>query len=70
MGKNKDSVKISTDGIAFVRFKDEDFVEKVQKYNTGLLTVYGKTNLNEYIGEYTPQIIIEDYDISNARAMF
>lgn len=70
MGKNKDSVKIEKDGIAFVKFKDADFAQKVQSYSIGAITVYGKMNLNQFMGNYTPQVIIEDYELENGRAMF
>ena len=70
MGKNKDSVKITKDGISFVKFKDADFAQKIQSYALGAITIYGKMNLNEFMGNYTPQVIIEDYELENARAMF
>lgn len=70
MGKNKDSVKIEKDGIAFVKFKDADFAQKVQSYSIGAITVYGKMNLNQFMGNYTPQVIVEDYELENGRAMF
>ena len=70
MGKNKDSVKIAKDGISFVKFKDADFAQKIRSYALGAITIYGKMNLNEFMGNYTPQVIIEDYELENARAMF
>ena len=70
MGKNKDSVKIAKDGISFVKFKDVDFAQKIQSYALGAITIYGKMNLNEFMGNYTPQVIVEDYELENARAMF
>ena len=53
-----------------MKFKDSDFVDAIQNYKLGLLTIYGKMNLNEYMGTVTPQIIIEDYELKNAKEMF
>ena len=50
MGTNKDSMKVSYNGIDYVRFKDEDFVDEVMNNRTKKLTVYGRANLNEWMG--------------------
>lgn len=70
MGKDKNSAKITKNGISFVKFKDSDFADAVQNYKLGLLTICGKMNLNEYMGTVTPQVIIENYELENAKAMF
>lgn len=51
MGTNKDSVKISYNGIDFVRFKDENFAEEITKNRLNTLTVYGRANLNTFNGK-------------------
>lgn len=51
MGTNKDSMKISYNGVDYVRFKDEDFVEEVMQNRTKKLTVYGRANLNTFNGK-------------------
>ena len=63
MGTNKDSMKISYNGIDYVRFKDLDFVEQVMKDRTKKLTVYGRANLNEWMGKKSIQIFIDDYEL-------
>lgn len=62
MGTNKDSMKISFNGIDYVHFKDLNFVEEVSMNRTKLLTVYGKTILNTFAGKTTTQFIIDDYE--------
>ena len=62
MGANKDSMKISYNGIDYVHFKDADFVEEVLKNRTQKLTVYGRANLNEFMGRTSVQIFIDDYE--------
>lgn len=62
MGTNRDSMKISYNGIDYVRFKDLEFVEKIFSNRTKTLTVYGRTNLNTFAGKTSIQLFIDDYD--------
>ena len=62
MGANKDSMKISYNGIDYVKFKDEAFVEEVMNNRTKKLTVYGRPNLNEWMGKKSVQVFITDYE--------
>ncbi len=62
MGANKDSMKISFNGIDYVHFKDEDFVEEVMNNRLKTLTVYGRGNVNTFAGRTSVQIFIDDYD--------
>ena len=63
MGTNKDSMKISYNGIDYVRFKDADFVEKIMNNRTALLTIYGRANLNTFMGKTSVQCFIDDYEL-------
>ena len=63
MGTNKDSMKISYNGIDYVRFKDDNFVEEVMNNRTKKLTVYGRANLNEWMGKKSVQCFITDYEL-------
>lgn len=62
MGENKDSCKISVNGVEYVRFKDSDFAQECQQYDKGYITVYGKIKKNTWAGRTTPQILINDYE--------
>ena len=63
MGANKDSMKISYNGIDYVRFKDMDFVEAIMNNRTDKLNVYGRANLNTFAGRTSIQVFIDDYEI-------
>ena len=63
MGTNKDSMKISYNGIDYVKFKDLDFVDEITKNRTKKLTVYGRANLNEWMGKQSVQVFITDYEL-------
>jgi len=65
MGANKDSMKISFNGIDYVRFKDINFTEEVFDNRLQKLTVYGRVNLNTFAGRTTTQVFIDDYDLDN-----
>ena len=62
MGANKDSMKISFNGIDYIRFKDLDFVESVFNNRSKNLTVYGRANLNTFMNKTSIQIFIDDYE--------
>jgi len=62
MGANKDSMKISYNGIDYVHFKDLDFVDEVIENRNMNLTVYGRGNLNFFMGKKSIQVFIDDYE--------
>ena len=70
MGANKDSTKISCNGIDYVRFKDENFVEAVKMFNGGEMTVMGRLNLNTFAGKTSVQLFIDDYEFFDNRYEF
>lgn len=53
MGTNKDSIKISFNGIDYIKFKDLDFIDEVMNNRLKLLTIYGRANLNTFAGRTT-----------------
>lgn len=63
MGTNKDSMKISYNGIDYVKFKDSDFIEEIMNNRTKKLTVYGRANLNSWMGKESVQVFITDYEL-------
>ena len=70
MGKDKDSAKVTVDGIEIVKFKDADFVAKIQEYPMFRLTAVGEVGINEFAGRTTSQFIIRDYELANAKYDF
>ena len=63
MGANKDSMKISCNGVDYVRFKDMDFVDAVMNNRMDKLTVYGRANLNTFAGRTSIQVFVDDYEL-------
>lgn len=69
MGKNSDTVSFVYGGIKYCKFKcsedDELLVfAKGLSDEYGILNVIGKCSINEYKGNCTPQVIIDDYEFT------
>jgi len=71
MGKNQDTVKIEKFGIAYMKFHAKDFIKELSQYNKEMkLEIVGRANLNEWMGNYTPQIFITNYQIEDGSLGF
>ena len=70
MGANKDSMKVSYNGIDYIRFKDEKFVEEVTNNRMKRLNVYGSANLNEWNGKQSVLIFIKDYELKEDESKY
>ena len=62
MGQNKDSIKISYNGIDYIKFKDLDFIEEVVNNRMKNLRVLVRLNINYFAGKTNLQGFIEDYE--------
>lgn len=65
MGKNKDTVKFEKFGVAYMKFHAKDLIEELKQFKTMKIEVVGRANLNEWGGRVTPQIFIEDIEVSD-----
>lgn len=63
MGAKKDTLKIEKNGIAYMKFRATDMIEQLNKCNEIKMNVVGRANINEWMGNETPQIFIEDWEI-------
>lgn len=62
IGKNKTTIKFIYNGIEFIKFKasEEEYNDIIKnEYNN--FTIIGRFKVNEYNGNKSPQILIEDY---------
>ena len=58
-----DCMKISYNNIDYVKFRDPKFIEEVTSNRMKKLTVYGRANLNEWMGRKSVQVFINDYEL-------
>ncbi len=65
MGKNQDTVKVMKNGIAYMFFKCKDRLNEFKEYKQMKIDVVGRANMNEWMGNYTPQIFVSDFEISD-----
>lgn len=70
IGKNSDTVKFEKFGITYIKFHAKELINELANYNDIKLEIVGKGNINEWMGRYTPQIMIEDYEIKNGKLEF
>lgn len=63
MGKNLDTIKITKNGIAYMKFFAKDMIEELKGKNNIKMEIIGKANMNEWMGNRTPQIFIENCEI-------
>ena len=70
MGASKDSIKISYNGIDYVKFKDTDFIEEIMNNRTKKLTIYGRANLNSWMGKESVQVFITDYELTEDNSKY
>ena len=70
MGPNKDSMKISYNGIDYVRFKDINFVNQIMTNRQKKLDIYARVNLNFFNGKYSVQCFIDDYEFEEESSKY
>ena len=64
IGRNKDTLKIEKNGIVYIKFFARALIEELAQYGNEMkITVVGTANVNEWMGNVTPQIFIKDMDI-------
>ena len=70
MGKNKDTIKIVKNGIAYMKFFAKDLIAELDQYHNDIkFEVVGKANLNTWMGSTTPQIFIEQIDVKEDKLL-
>lgn len=63
IGTNKDTVRFEKNGVIFIKFHATDLIRELDECNEIKISVVGKPNINEWMGNKSPQIMIEDYEI-------
>ena len=64
MGASKDSIKITYNGIDYVKFKDLSFIEEISSNRTKNINFYGRIALNVWMGKVSLQYLVSDYEFA------
>ena len=70
IGKNKDTIRFEKNGITYIKFFGKALIEQLQQYDEMKIDVVGKTAVNNWMGRITPQIMIEDLEVEDAKLAF
>lgn len=70
IGKNKDTLKFSKNGVTFIKFHAKKLIPLFEQYDDMKINLIGKANCNEWLGNITLQIMIEDLEVENAQLAF
>jgi hypothetical protein len=70
IGKNKDTVKFTKNGVDYIHFRAKDMIEKLEEFENLTLEIIGEAKINEWGGRTTPQLIIKDYSINDGNLSF
>lgn len=66
IGKNADTLKFTCGKVTYIKFKAKDLCEKLSGRTGKIsLNIVGKTNVNEFMGRTTPQVMIDDLEELN-----
>lgn len=65
MGKNGTSVKITVDKVSFVIFSDSNLTALLQTKNFAHAQIIGRPQLNEWMGNVSVQVIVDDIEIKD-----
>lgn len=67
MGKNANTIKITKNGISYLKFFATDLIKELEQYQAISMEIVGKPNLNEWNGRYIPQFIIESCEVKEEK---
>ena len=70
IGKNKDTVKFTKNGVDYIHFRAKDMIEKLEEFENLTLEIIGEAKINEWGGRTKPQVIIKDYSINDGNLSF
>ena len=71
IGKNKDTLRIEKNGITYIKFRAKDLIEELKGFSNEMdITLVGRPNINEWMGNKTPQLFIVDMEVQDGRFAF
>lgn len=65
MGKNSDTIKITVGDVSYIKFFAKDLIQRIKQFGDKDLdvSIVGEANVNEWMGNISPQIVIKDIEV-------
>lgn len=63
IGTNKDTVRFEKNGVIYIKFHANDLIQQLNSCNEIKISIVGKPNINEWMGNQSAQLFIEDYEV-------
>ena len=64
MGKDNGTMKIFQNGVDFIMFKAKEPLEQIMKSKENIITIVGRSQINEYNGNQSIQVVIDEIEIT------
>ena len=65
IGADQSTIKFTYNNVTYIKFKDDTLMDRLQQYDLMELTIIGKCNVNNWMGNRTAQIFIENCDVKD-----
>lgn len=69
-GSKNDTLRFMYKGVTYIKFRCKELIEQLQEEQSITINLIGKMNVNEWMGNYTPQIMIENLEFKDNKFSF
>lgn len=70
IGSKGDTLRFTKFGVTYIKFQAKDLIEQLSQHKEVQLEIVGTTNINEWMGNFTPQIMIKNYEVKDGSLAF
>lgn len=70
IGSKGDTLRFTKFGVTYIKFQAKDLIEQLSQHKEVQLEIVGTTNINEWMGNFTPQIMIKNYEVRDGSLCF
>ena len=71
LGAKKNTIKFKKNGVEYIQFRADKLINEIDEYGDSIMiTIVGRAGINDWGGQFTPQIMIKDYEIEDGAMSF
>lgn len=71
LGAKKNTIKFKKNGVEYIQFRADKLINEIDEYGDSIMiTIVGRAGINDWGGQFTPQIMIKDYEIEDGTMSF